>query len=155
MLGYSLEIWLLSGCWSGSWGVGALEHWRCAGAHLVVVSVSLCFHFVCMFVSCKECWLVSFEGWEACWRHLEVFRLDKDLTWVQWVWRIWFERFGGVEASKRSDLSVLSVERLIWEVWRCVDFKRIWLECLECGEVDLRGLEVLRLPKDLTWVSWV
>ena len=137
--------------WRGSWGVGALERWRCARSHSVVVSVSLCFCFVWMLLWCKECWLVSLEGWEDCLRGFEVFRVGKDLTWVVWVWRSWFEWFGGVYTSKGSDwrglsegswfdrfgcvyslkgsdLSGLNVERLIWEVWRCLYFQKIRLE---------------------------
>jgi len=96
-------------------------------------------------------WLEWFECGGVDLRGLEVFRPSKDLTWVVWVWRSWFEWFGGVYTSKRSDwrglsegswfdrfgcvyslkgsdLSGLNVERLILEVWRCLYFQKIRLE---------------------------
>jgi hypothetical protein len=121
-----LEIELL-------WGFGVdLEEsalWRCARAHSVVVSVFLCFSFC-----------------------LHVCFMQRVLTCEGWGLRGLFERLG---LWKSSDLWALRVEKLGWEVWRCQEFQKIWLEWYECRQVDLKELEVLRGAKDLTWVLWV
>ena len=46
--------------------------------------------------------------------------------------------------AKTCDLSFLSVERFIWDVWRCLDFK-IWIEYFKCSRISLRALNVFRL----------
>ena len=59
------------------------------------------------------------------------------------MWRSLFDRFGGVYILKRFDLSILSVEKFILEVCRCLEFKTIRLEHYECFRSYLRGLECI------------
>ena len=151
-----LEIWLFWGCRVDLeelvfWRSGALEESEGVGCWKYFFV--LCFCLVVFW--CKECWFVNLEGWEASLSALEVFRVQKDMTWMFWVRRRLFERFGVVRSSKGFDLSALSVEKLIWEVWRCLEFKNIWLKCYECGEDSLRGLEVFKVQKHLSWLYWV
>ena len=77
--------------WSGSWGVGVLEHWRCPRVHFVVVSVYLSFTFAWMYVWYKSVWLECLDYREVYLRRLEVLRLQKHLTWVFWVFKGLFE----------------------------------------------------------------
>jgi hypothetical protein len=97
--------------WSGSWGVGALERWRCARALSVVVSASLCFFclYVCLMQRMMTCEPWGLKGF------FERFGLWNVLTWLVWVWRSLGKRFGGVKTLRGFDLSVMSVIKLIWK----------------------------------------
>ena len=153
---------------SRSWGaleLGALEvskgTFDCC-KYLFVVP------FAWMFIWCKECWLLSLEGWEAYLRGLKVFRLPTYLTWMFWVWRfsnfknMWLECFECWGVYLRG-LEVFKVQKhmtwafwvfkgLFWEVWRCLEFKNIWLERFEYLRAYLRGLEVWKFQQHITWM---
>jgi hypothetical protein len=98
-----------------------LRSWRFGALEMTVDTFSCC---KCLFVICF---------------FLECLFDAKMLTYEPW----------GVLTFMPSDLNVLCIEKFFWEVWRCLDFKRIWLGYLECEEDYLRGLEVFRVQKHM------
>ena len=106
----------------------------------------------------QKCWLEYFEFWRARLRGLNAFRLQQYLTWMNWILRGLFGSYGGVCTSKTSnlnDLNDLSIEKLIWQGWRGLDFKSIKNKCFECRGAYLRAFRVFRLQLHSTWAFWV
>ena len=99
--------------------------------YLVVVSVYLCFAFAWMFVWCKECWLVSLEGWEAYMRGLEVFRVQKHLTSVFWMYKGLFVK---VECWK----ACLKPFKVAWVEGSVFCLPWVWKGLCECFECNLK-----------------
>ena len=137
-----LEIWLFWGYIVDleGWHFEALEHWRYPRVHLVSF---LFFYYVFWFYMNGSLMQerVTLVFWVL--RGLEVFRLQKHLTWVIWVFKGLFESFEGAGTSKAHDLRGLSTEKFIWNVWMCLDFKNIWLECFEWFKAYLWVLSIV------------
>ena len=72
-----------------------------------------------------------------------------DLSVERLIWEVW-----RCLSFKAFDLRVLSVREFIWLLWICLNSKSTWLERLEYWEIYLRGLQVFRFQKHMTWVFW-
>ena len=89
----------------------------------------LCVLLLFEFFWCKKCWLVSLEGWEAYLKGLEVFRVQKQLTWVFWI-------FKGLVVR-------IDCWRVCLNHSRYFELKKVLFECLECRKDYVSALNMI------------